>query len=477
VLAQPSVTPSPVTVAAEPKPAQGESGGLTTAAIQSPSIETASASPILLASAVPANEPLEPANSSAAPAVDNAPSEASDAEIAAQSAASVDSARGTETSEPSAGIVAGQSEASPELLAALASPAVPALSGKAGVRLAAGSSVRSANASPGAPTELKETSSVPAQPALENGLSAAPTPFSVFFSGGGSGAQSAASALPHLIAPAVNSALRENHGLGAASATTATAAGPQSNGNNSNNVLEKSSPQSVKEPQAAGDSAGSGTAQTLHRDADLSAVASVPVSALQAGAGAPAAPASTGITAALGVQAAVPPDSPAKPETLPNPVPDPSANGAQAPPTSAAAAPGPVQIAQMVSRAENSEMRIGMNTSAFGSVEVRTVVHASDVGMTIGSEKGDLRGLLANDLPTITNTLQQQNLRLTGVNFTQGFASSSNSSGGGGNAQQRSFAPMRPIADPILSEAAVEDSPATLNAWESGGGAGLSILA
>jgi len=108
---------------------------------------------------------------------------------------------------------------------------------------------------------------------------------------------------------------------------------------------------------------------------------------------------------------------------------------------------------------------------------VRTVVHASDVGKESCGVRGDWRGLLAKDIPTITNTLQQQNLRLTGVNFTQGFASSSNSSGGGGNAQQRSFAPMRPIADPILSEAAVEDSPATLNAWESGGGAGLSILA
>ncbi len=134
-------------------------------------------------------------------------------------------------------------------------------------------------------------------------------------------------------------------------------------------------------------------------------------------------------------------------------------------------------MAQMVSRAENSEMRIGMSTTAFGSVEVRTVVHASDVGMTIGSEKGDLRGLLANDLPAITNTLQQQNLRLTGVNFTQGFTSSNNSSGSGGDAQQRSFAPTRPIADPVLFEATVEDSPATLNAWGAGGRTGLSILA
>jgi len=101
---------------------------------------------------------------------------------------------------------------------------------------------------------------------------------------------------------------------------------------------------------------------------------------------------------------------------------------------------GPVQLAQMVSKAAQSEMRIGMTTSAFGNVEVRTVVHANDVGVVIGSEKGDLRGLLANDLPGIANTLQQQNLRLHQVNFHQGSALSYNQQSGG-NSQPRSFAP------------------------------------
>ena len=85
-------------------------------------------------------------------------------------------------------------------------------------------------------------------------------------------------------------------------------------------------------------------------------------------------------------------------------------------------ASGPVQMAQMVNRAAQSEMRIGMTTSAFGNVEVRTVVHANEVGVLIGSEKGDLRVLLANELPGIANTLQQQDLRLNQVNFHQGFA-------------------------------------------------------
>lgn len=105
----------------------------------------------------------------------------------------------------------------------------------------------------------------------------------------------------------------------------------------------------------------------------------------------------------------------------------------------AAAATSPVQMAQMVSKAATSEMRIGMSTTAFGSVEVRTVVHANDVGVLIGSEKGDLRALLANELPGIANSLQQQNLRLNQVNF-HGF-SFSNQTSSGSDGQARSFNP------------------------------------
>ena len=85
-------------------------------------------------------------------------------------------------------------------------------------------------------------------------------------------------------------------------------------------------------------------------------------------------------------------------------------------------------------------MRIGLNTAAFGNVEVRTVVHANEVGILIGSEKGDLRSLLSNELPNIANTLQQQNLRLSQVSFhQQGFAFSSQTSSGS-HSQQHSFA-------------------------------------
>jgi hypothetical protein len=98
---------------------------------------------------------------------------------------------------------------------------------------------------------------------------------------------------------------------------------------------------------------------------------------------------------------------------------------------------GPVQTAQLLQRAGQSEMRIGLSTSAFGNVEVHTVVHANEIGVSIGSEKGDLRSLLTNDLPAISSALQQQNVRLHHVDFQN---SSTLSNGPGGNGQQsRSF--------------------------------------
>jgi len=114
-------------------------------------------------------------------------------------------------------------------------------------------------------------------------------------------------------------------------------------------------------------------------------------------------------------------------------------------------------MAHMVNRVGQAEMRIGMNTSAFGSVEVRTVVHASDVGVIIGSEKGDLRTLLANEMPVITSSLQQQSLRLNSVNFMQGFAFSNNQSGGG-ESQQRSFVPAPSPANSGSHEVAGDDT-------------------
>lgn len=117
-----------------------------------------------------------------------------------------------------------------------------------------------------------------------------------------------------------------------------------------------------------------------------------------------------------------------------------------------------------------------MTTSAFGNVEVRTVVHANDVGVLIGSEKGDLRGLLANDLPGIANTLQQQNLRLHQVSFQQGSTLSYNQQSGG-NSQARPFAPKMAPGMAARREALHPETGETVGSSRVHLGGGLSVIA
>jgi hypothetical protein len=141
-------------------------------------------------------------------------------------------------------------------------------------------------------------------------------------------------------------------------------------------------------------------------------------------------------------------------------------------------ATGPVQMAQMVDRVGQAEMRVGMSTSAFGNVEVRTVVHANDVGLTIGSEKGDLRGLMSNEMPAISSSLQQQNLRLNNVSFMQGFASGNHGGGESDGQQQRSFVPSAAATNFSSPQAMPQEAFEIVSVGGLlDGGSGLSVLA
>ncbi len=342
-------------------------------------------------------------------------------------------------------------------------------------------SVREANLGTVARTSIA-TSPSSAGSASGKGLSMADqTPFSVFFSGPGPGTESAASALPRMILPGTSSGIRDNHANSGNAASVGSQAGASpsdaSQSNTSQSNPQNAAPTNVKDSLTPTASGGLQATQSSRRDVDGSA-ASVQVAGSPSAAGAVQAPSTSApVAVPLATPAAIANDSLPKSDPLPTGAPAPSANSIAASGESpAAAVPGPVQVAQLVNRIGQSEMRIGMNTSAFGTVEVRTVVHANDVGLVIGSEKGDLRTLLSNDIPAITSTLQQQNLRLNSVNFMQGFAFSNNNSGGG-DSPQRSFVPARTGANLPLSEATAEESADPLPAWEFGSGGSLSILA
>jgi hypothetical protein len=235
---------------------------------------------------------------------------------------------------------------------------------------------------------------------------------------------SAAFAIPASIAS------KDNHPSSSELRSASPTTTPQSilfNKDSSNNVSQAAGPA----PDAA--------VQTVHRSSIPGAVQPVVAQSGPPQAPIVAAPVDAGRQPAAGHAAMS--------QSLPNPA---SRNlptsTESAPPMSsvgeshAALSLGPVRMAQIVSKATQAEMRVGLNTSAFGNVEVRTVVHASEVGLVIGSERGDLRTLLGSEIPGIANTLQQQNLRLNEVTFHQGFTFSGNLSSGS-DSQPRSFTP------------------------------------
>jgi hypothetical protein len=95
-----------------------------------------------------------------------------------------------------------------------------------------------------------------------------------------------------------------------------------------------------------------------------------------------------------------------------------------------------------MTRPEQVEMHIALQTGAFGNVEVHAVVRESQVGLAIGSERGDLHRILANEVPGLAGRLQQHDLHLDAVKFfDQGL--SFNAGSDGASSRSRAFNPPR----------------------------------
>jgi hypothetical protein len=107
-------------------------------------------------------------------------------------------------------------------------------------------------------------------------------------------------------------------------------------------------------------------------------------------------------------------------------------------PTPAVPMVGPVEIARMVAGVAQSEMHIGLRTQAFGSVEVHTVVRDSQVGLSVGSERGDLRTFLATEVSGLQTTFRQQDLRFDNIRFLETSAGTTAGFSGGADSQPRS---------------------------------------
>ena len=147
------------------------------------------------------------------------------------------------------------------------------------------------------------------------------------------------------------------------------------------------------------------------------------------------------------------------PSSLPVPAKDPATgNSSAGTPDAPGLPPSGVQSARLLERAGQAEMHIGINTEGFGRVEVHTVLRDSQVGLTIGSERGELRSLVASDVASLQSGLHQQDIYLKDIRFIESsLGTGMNFTSGGGSADQqspphRSQAASLPTPEPKLTE-------------------------
>ena len=98
-----------------------------------------------------------------------------------------------------------------------------------------------------------------------------------------------------------------------------------------------------------------------------------------------------------------------------------------------------VNLARVVEGLSRSEMHIGLRTAAFGAVEVHTVIRENQVGVSVGTERGDLKTLLATEVPTLHTALRHQDLHFEGIRFLSDSAGLRSDLGGGGRSDARPF--------------------------------------
>lgn len=95
------------------------------------------------------------------------------------------------------------------------------------------------------------------------------------------------------------------------------------------------------------------------------------------------------------------------------------------------------QNARMLDRAGQAEMKLGVETAAFGSVRIHTVVRDSQVSLTISGERGNLPPLIAAEMPGVEARLREQDLRIDSVHVYEAVIGSSTSGGSQSDTRDR----------------------------------------
>jgi flagellar hook-length control protein FliK len=81
------------------------------------------------------------------------------------------------------------------------------------------------------------------------------------------------------------------------------------------------------------------------------------------------------------------------------------------------AAPAVIQSARVLERMGQSEIRVGLNSDGFGSIELHARVSQDQVGASIATSHTELRAAMMAEMPSLKQAIAQHQLRLDGFNL------------------------------------------------------------
>ena len=107
------------------------------------------------------------------------------------------------------------------------------------------------------------------------------------------------------------------------------------------------------------------------------------------------------------------------------------------------------QASQLYQGVGRAEMRIAVDTDAFGAIDLRAVLHQGNLSATIGVQRADVQTLLVNQLPALQHSLADKNLQVTQISV---LAGSIGDSGSGQPQEQRDREVPSAASGQVVSE-------------------------
>ena len=123
----------------------------------------------------------------------------------------------------------------------------------------------------------------------------------------------------------------------------------------------------------------------------------------------------------------------------------------------------------------NTALRLHWKTDAFGRIDLHTTLEDNRVGVTLHSERGDLRGMLGAESTRFDANLQRHDLRLHELLFTEREAAPSMDFSGGKNQDQAHHGPLNHSPTATVSPPGVVADRGMRQANTAPPGGGLSV--